>query len=389
MANPIMKYFDYAHLPAELQEVSRPVGELAKSMDLVLTDGPEKSFGLRKLLEAKDCFVRASLPIAIPDPDPLPVPDPLPNRKYNPGHYLALYEYQKQSDIRAAAVAGVKGVNKRYSWGSLETSLGVYDFSEIESDLALAASLGLQFVALIQDKSFKPGLKYTPVYLQGLEHTRPNPNGFTAVRYHPFVVERFNALIAELGYRFDDEPFFEGVAFQESAIGFNNETLLATGYTPELYRDALISMLISAANFFPNSQVFWYMNFLKGNQGYLAHIADAVAPFGVTMGGPDVNPDVSSLQRLVHPLYEQFKDRMNLFCSVQNSGYQHEHADTTFPTKYWTPLEMFEFARDSLHVKYLFWNYNTGSSGLGTYNWGDAMPVIASNPEFNLKSLLI
>lgn len=61
--NPIMKYFAYAHLPAKLQEVSKPIGELAQQMDAQLPNGPEKSAGLRKLLEAKDCLVRAALPV--------------------------------------------------------------------------------------------------------------------------------------------------------------------------------------------------------------------------------------------------------------------------------------------------------------------------------------
>jgi hypothetical protein len=56
-----MKYFEYAHLPAHLQEVSKPIGEIAVEMDISLPDGPEKSAGLRKLLEAKDCLVRARL----------------------------------------------------------------------------------------------------------------------------------------------------------------------------------------------------------------------------------------------------------------------------------------------------------------------------------------
>ncbi|CAH0528428.1 hypothetical protein CTH30272_02112 [Allocatenococcus thiocycli] len=61
MTNPIMKYFEYSHLPDHLQEVSKPIGDLAKQMDEALPDGPEKSAGLRKLLEAKDCLVRAKL----------------------------------------------------------------------------------------------------------------------------------------------------------------------------------------------------------------------------------------------------------------------------------------------------------------------------------------
>ncbi|HAV7682688.1 TPA: hypothetical protein JK765_002700 [Escherichia coli] len=61
MVSPVMKYFAYEHLPASLQEVSKPIGDLARKMDESLPDGPEKSVGLRKLLEAKDALVRAKL----------------------------------------------------------------------------------------------------------------------------------------------------------------------------------------------------------------------------------------------------------------------------------------------------------------------------------------
>ena len=58
---PIMKYFSYSHLPEKLQSVSKSVYELAEKMDNELPNGAEKSAGLRKLLEAKDCFVRSNL----------------------------------------------------------------------------------------------------------------------------------------------------------------------------------------------------------------------------------------------------------------------------------------------------------------------------------------
>lgn len=64
MTNPILRYFEYAHLPHPLNEISREVYLLAHEMDSSLSDGPEKSAGLRKLLEAKDAFVRAALPSA-------------------------------------------------------------------------------------------------------------------------------------------------------------------------------------------------------------------------------------------------------------------------------------------------------------------------------------
>lgn len=59
--SPILRYFEYAHLPIQLQKISQPICELALWMEEALPDGAEKSAGLRKLLEAKDCFVRADI----------------------------------------------------------------------------------------------------------------------------------------------------------------------------------------------------------------------------------------------------------------------------------------------------------------------------------------
>lgn len=56
----ILRYFEYDHLPPYLQEISKPFHDLAHAMALGL-DGPELTAGLRKLLEAKDCFVRAAV----------------------------------------------------------------------------------------------------------------------------------------------------------------------------------------------------------------------------------------------------------------------------------------------------------------------------------------
>ena len=61
MSSTTIQYFEYKHLPEKLQAVSKPLGDLAHEMEAMLPDGPEKSAGMRKLLEAKDCFVRAAL----------------------------------------------------------------------------------------------------------------------------------------------------------------------------------------------------------------------------------------------------------------------------------------------------------------------------------------
>ena len=60
----VLEFFDYEHLPEDLREVSKPFHDLAQQMawDLETERGQEVTVGLRKLLEAKDCFVRAALP---------------------------------------------------------------------------------------------------------------------------------------------------------------------------------------------------------------------------------------------------------------------------------------------------------------------------------------
>lgn len=65
----LLSYFEYDHLPPKLREVSAGFHRLAHQLvdpaysleGHVLLEGPEATAGLRKLLEAKDCMVRAAL----------------------------------------------------------------------------------------------------------------------------------------------------------------------------------------------------------------------------------------------------------------------------------------------------------------------------------------
>lgn len=73
MNDRLLQFFEYAHLPAHLQMISKPFHDLAHALvkgDNVPESGtvtlgeplpanPERTVALRKLLEAKDCAVRA------------------------------------------------------------------------------------------------------------------------------------------------------------------------------------------------------------------------------------------------------------------------------------------------------------------------------------------
>lgn len=57
--DPMLQFFTFTHLPEHLQRVSRPFCDLAVTIVGGLPRNPERTVALRKLLEAKDCAVRA------------------------------------------------------------------------------------------------------------------------------------------------------------------------------------------------------------------------------------------------------------------------------------------------------------------------------------------
>lgn len=57
----LLQFFAYEHLPEHLQAASKPFADLAHIIVNTLPSNPERTVALRKLLEAKDCAVRALL----------------------------------------------------------------------------------------------------------------------------------------------------------------------------------------------------------------------------------------------------------------------------------------------------------------------------------------
>jgi hypothetical protein len=72
MIDPILRYFQYEHLPPELASSSKPFADLAKHIVDTIQSSSERTVALRKLLEAKDAAVRAALP-PLPGHRPAPI----------------------------------------------------------------------------------------------------------------------------------------------------------------------------------------------------------------------------------------------------------------------------------------------------------------------------
>lgn len=61
MIEPMLQFFAFQHLPEHLRKVSQEFYVLAYWIVENLPRNPERTVALRKLLEAKDCAVRAAL----------------------------------------------------------------------------------------------------------------------------------------------------------------------------------------------------------------------------------------------------------------------------------------------------------------------------------------
>jgi hypothetical protein len=185
-----------------------------------------------------------------------------------------------------------------------------------------------------------------------------------------------------MGRRFDKHPYFEGITFQETATGVTYWNRKNNGYTPEKYRDAIISVLKTSRDAFPTSQVFWCMNFLEEKQSYIGQIANRMAPFDIAMGGPDVLIENKPLKEHTYPYYNQFKNQMTLFGSMQYDSYRHRRSGG-WPSKYYRMWEMYNFARDKLHVNYIFWTRAPKKDPKDSYEYINAKPVISNNQWIN------
>jgi hypothetical protein len=353
-------------------------------------------------------------------------------RKNVPGHYMTIgdgdarrgnYYRTSGNQPNLLALPGVRGVQVRYPWNSLETTQGNYTFGTVKAtypdtertvraELWRCQQANSRLILLIEDRTFdgtNPMPSYMaadPQYVQQVTTSGGSGTGYSAVRWNTFVQTRFRALVAALGAAFDSSPHWYAVAFQETSTGLSDAQRTLTGYTDVLYRDALIANLRSASDSFPTSRVFWYQNFFPtpATDYRIGEVADAVKGYagglhGIVMGGPDIMPDKTELATRCYPRYGAPPigswGELPLFCSMQFDSYDHVHTtastnanpDPRMPNDrwaigdYWTMDQLFRFGRDSLHLNYVMWEHDQG--GAGYHFEPDAQAVIAANPVFN------
>lgn len=310
-------------------------------------------------------------------------------RKYNPGHYVALNS-GSINEIKYIDVPEIIGINKRYHWNELESKKNIYDFSMIRKDLEYLKSKNKQLIVFIQDKSYRKQGSL-PNYLSEYE-IKLKENDYGCIRWHNDVVDGWIRLTAAISKEFDSNPNFEGIAIQETALNLPEEVYIKYNYTADKYRDALVKILINTKTAFKYSNVFWYQNFIHENNGHLRQIADAIIKYEIFMGGPDILPYRNWIRTQSYPLYEEYKNKLVLFGSVQDCSYMHHKNDIRVSEiepihedGYLEMDEIFQYGKDVLHLDYIFWNYFYEEPFPNVRSFDDSIKVIKDNSDYNNK----
>jgi hypothetical protein len=260
-----------------------------------------------------------------------------------------------------------------YSWRQLEPGKDEYDFTPIREDLAFLTAHGKKLWIQIQDVTFSerwiPVPKYLlqdPQYRGGADRQYEYKDGdeehavgagWAARRWDTAVQERFHKLLRALGKEFDGR--IEGINLAESSVSFGKTgRLYPQGYTPETYRDAIVTNLKALKRAFPKSIALQYANFMPGewrpteDRGYLRAVFQAAREAKVGVGGPDLLPYKPGQMGSSYSLIKEADGRVSVGVAVQDGNYEHINPRTG---KRITIAEQIEFAREYLKADYIFW----------------------------------
>jgi hypothetical protein len=290
-------------------------------------------------------------------------------------HYV--FFGQDREKIRGASsfleTKAIEGAQVAYSWRQLEPEKDKYDFSYIREDLAFLTSKGKRLFVQLQDVTFSESRVGVPRYLvqesqyhggadkqyriNDGDEEHAVAEGWMARRWDPAVQERFHKLLFALGREFDGR--IEGVNFAETSAVFGKSgRLFPKGFTPEIYRDAIITDMKALKRAFPKSVAMQYANFMPGewrpteDKGYLRAVYEAAKELKVGVGGPDLLPHRGGQLKSSYPLIRDAAAVVPAGIAVQDDNLEDVNPETG---KRVTAAELLKFATEYLKVDYIFW----------------------------------
>jgi hypothetical protein len=305
--------------------------------------------------------------------DPVPVADTVVAESAAPQNFVFFNrDRDRISELGFLENEGVAGAHLKYTWRELEPERDRYELGPILEDLAYLEGQGKRLFVQLQEVSFDERVN-VPDYLvedpefgggvaRQYEWERSDDSdatfdGWVPRRWDPAVRGRFARLLDALGSELDGR--IEGINLPETAVGFGESgALFPNGYTAEGYFEGIKALMTSARGAFPLSIVIVYANFMPGealpeeDRGFLRGVYDHAEASGVGVGGPDLLPHRRGQQTHSLPLIAGRAPDVPAGLAVQWGNLQDVNPSTGRSV---TVEELYGFARDSLHLDYIFW----------------------------------
>jgi hypothetical protein len=284
-------------------------------------------------------------------------------------HHYVFFNRDRER-IRESAFLNTRtfeGAQLKYTWRELERQKDEYNFGDIQRDWSFLQAKGKKLFIQLQDASFDTNIVTIPRYLlkdaqyhggadlqysiENNDETHATPQGWVARRWDPVVQERFKRLLLALGRQFDGK--IEGINLAETAVDFGSTgKLFPKGFTPEVYRDSVLTNMTVLKRAFPHSVAMQYANFMPGGPGYLGDVYRLAKELQVGVGGPDLVPYKPGQMQNSYPLLRQYAGTIASGIAVQDGNYEQQHPKTGRQV---TVQELVEFATEYLRVGYIFW----------------------------------
>jgi hypothetical protein len=261
------------------------------------------------------------------------------------------------------------GAQIMYPWSSLEPERDKYDFTMILEDYQFLAKYGKKLFVQLQDATFRPEFNAVPLYLLSKEFDggaiqqkddRGVVEGWVAKRWNEKVRERFALLLKALGKEFDGK--IAGINLQETAIGVSTKDDL--NLTGKSYVQAIKANMLSMRKSFSKSITMQYANFMIDewlpwdDKGFLREIYQYGEEIGVGLGGPDLLYTKKGQQNHMIAMMHEGKFTVPLGVAVQDGNYIGETGSDKVLMKRTNIVPVLHaFAKDFLHIKYMFWSY--------------------------------
>ncbi len=351
--------------------------------------------------------------------------------KWNPGHYMASESILRSPGDLTNKLShemnalrnhpGIVGYRVLTTWGAIEKSRGVYDFSlldQVMKTLKTGLDTPKHMVLVILPGTFSgkdPGTddgSYLPVYLRQDDAHGPSPTsgshgwwhnptsgGYCAMIHREAVMDRFIALMQAVGAHFDADPYFEAIMVQEDAW-MAQRTNQAPDFSADAFTKQLKRLLTAMTAAFPNSNVVMQAtwNGSKANSTEFEHwmVANRIAPSSAdTVGQSGIDKSTNILAwglqayvfggkladgTAVDELRPQAAAMMDVEAFDMVGNYYAKYGGP------FSPQDILVALNNTYHASHAFWTYLAGNETYrgGTVpsaaKWSNLAPFLDANP---------